>query len=212
MVTEWAVGLRGAGMARLAGRRPWGQHRRREQHARVAARRLHRQAQADLARLAEHTNPVVGPGLIGDFHRTLVAELQTWADEAATELEQLRGQRLTARRLALRTLRAEVRALCAEIEERTTKWAAEDAAVALEKASFGAGLWHLRPDALPSRQGGGGPREMAFSARSGTLADPDPEYELGSRSGLAVILRRDLGEISFGNHDGNSSASLVCSS
>jgi len=166
MAGSWAGALRSAGAALLAGQVPWELHQRREHHTRVAARRLHRHAQTELARLSDQARArqerlritgenlpsglagsIFGPDLIGDFYGVVIAELQTWANEAAGELEQLHGRRLAARRTALRNLRAEIRVVCAEIEEHQAKWAGEGAVVALERASFSAGLWHLERDA-----------------------------------------------------------------
>ena len=141
MADGWAAGVLTAGMVLLAVRGPWERRRRLEHHASVAARRLQKGAQADLARLAARTQTrpepihatgevllpdpagsIFGPDLIGDFYRVVIAELQIWADEAGEELERLHGHRLQARRAALRELRAEIRALCAEIEEREAFW------------------------------------------------------------------------------------------
>ena len=141
MADNWAAMILTAGTAALAVRTHWRRRQRRQHHARVAARRLQRVAQADLARLDDRNrtlqeqvrrslgpdggpDTLLGPDLIGDFHRLVIAELRVWADEVAEELERLRGRRLEARRQALRKLRAEIRALCAEIEEREAMWAA----------------------------------------------------------------------------------------
>lgn len=166
MADTWAAAVLSAGAALVAGQAPWERHQRRQHHARVAARRLHRQAQTDLARLTEQTRarqeqiPSVGENLppdqdgsfvksdpIGDFYRVVIAELQTWANEAAEEIEQLRGRRLATRRAALRALRAEIRSLCAEIEAQEAVWAGDGITQALQRVSLSAGLWHLDLDA-----------------------------------------------------------------
>jgi hypothetical protein len=140
MADTWAAMILTAGTAVLAGQGPWRRYQRRQHHARVAARRLQRDGQADLTRLDDRNrvlqeqvhrslgpecapDSLFGPDLIGDFHRLVIAELLVWADEAAKELERLSGRRLEARRQALRKLRTEIRALCAEIEEREAVWA-----------------------------------------------------------------------------------------
>jgi hypothetical protein len=141
MADGWAAGVLAAGMVLLAGRGPWERRRRLEHHAGVAARRLQKGAQADLVRLTARTQTspepiqptgevllpdsagsIFGPDLIGDFYRVVIAELKIWADEAGEELERLHGRKLQARRAALRELRAEIRALCVEIEEREAFW------------------------------------------------------------------------------------------
>jgi hypothetical protein len=67
---------------------------------------------------------LLGPDLIGDFHRLVIAELRNWADEAAQELGRLRGRHLAERRVALRKLREEIRVLCDEIAAREAIWTA----------------------------------------------------------------------------------------
>lgn len=164
MADGWAAIVLVGGAAVAAGQGSWFRHQRRQHHARVAARRLQAQAQADLTRLAKLTQPlepapgpgsstieegpIFGPDLIGDFYRVVVAELQAWSDEAAVELEQLHGRRLLARRAALRALRTEIRAICTEIEERQTQASHPDRPLApiLERASLAAGLWPTSAD------------------------------------------------------------------
>ena len=97
--------------------------------------------------MPEQETGILGPDLIGEFHRIVVAELQTWADEAGEEMDRLRGRELAAKRASLRALRAEIRAVCAEIERREATWTAGNYAVALQRASLSTGLWHLGTDA-----------------------------------------------------------------
>ena len=170
MVNTWTAAALSGGAALLAGQSPWEHYQRRQHHTRVAARRLHGQAQTELYRLAgqtrvrqepfagpdvlpDQTASIFGPDLIADFYRVVIAELQTWADEAAVELEHLRGRRLAARRTALRNLRAEIRVLCAEIEEQEERWGRSGITEALQEARFSAGLWHLELNDGPGPSG-----------------------------------------------------------